>query len=74
MLYSLGVATPVLYDDADDHSHYFKFNINYINFYNLIRLEENSSPFKQIYMNAYGLLRGTTDAHGNAHFNMIDRP
>jgi hypothetical protein len=73
VLYSLGVATPVLYDDAEDHSHYFKFNINYINFYNLIRLEENSSPFKQIYMNAYGLLRGTTDAHGNAHFNMIDR-
>ena len=72
-LYSLWVLSPVLFDDADDHNHYFKFNINYINFYNLIRLEENNSPFKQIYMNAYGLLRSTTDAHGNAHFNMIDR-
>jgi hypothetical protein len=73
VLYSLWVPSPILFDNADDHSHYFKFNINYINLFNLIRLEENSSPFKSIYMNAYGLLRGTTERHGNAHFNMIDR-
>ena len=73
VLYSLGVISPILFDDADDHNHYFKFNVNYINLYNLIRLEENSSPFKQLYMNAYGLLRSTTAGHGNAHFNMIDR-
>jgi len=73
VLYSLGVISPILFDDADDHNHYFKFNVNYINIYNLIRLEENSSPFKQLYMNAYGLLRSTTAGHGNAHFNMIDR-
>ena len=73
VLYSLGVISPILFDDADDHNHYFKFNVNYINLYNLIRLEENSSPFKQLYSNAYGLLRSTTAGHGNAHFNMIDR-
>lgn len=70
---SLGVISPILFDDADDHAHYFKFNLNYINLYNLIRLEENSSPFKQLYLNAYGLLRSTTASHGNAQFNMIDR-
>jgi hypothetical protein len=67
------VGAPILVDNADDHLHYFKFNVNYINLFNLIRLEENSSLFKQSYMNAYGLLRSTTAGHGNAHFNMIDR-
>jgi hypothetical protein len=71
--YSFWVFSPILFDNADDHNHYFKFNINYINFYNLVRLEENSSPFKGIYMNAYRLLRGATETHGNAHFNLIDR-
>jgi hypothetical protein len=73
VLYSVWVPSPILFDDAEDHDHYFKFNINYINLFNLIRLEENSSAFKQIYMNAYGFLRSTTERHGNAHFNMIDR-
>jgi hypothetical protein len=72
-LYSSWVIIPIYFDNADDHNHYFKFNVNYINLYNLIRLEENSSPYKQQYMNAYGLLRSTTQHHGNAHFNMIDR-
>jgi hypothetical protein len=71
-IYSSLVAAPIYFDDLDDHNHYFKFNVNYINLYNLMRLEENSSPYKQQYMNAYGLLRGTTQQHGNAHFNMVD--
>jgi hypothetical protein len=73
ILNGLFVGSPILFDDADDHSHYFKFNLNYINFYNLIRLEENNSAFKSVYMSAYSLLRSTTAGHGNAHFNMIDR-
>ena len=72
-LYSSWVIIPIYFDNADDHNHYFKFNVNYINLYNLIRLEENSSPYKQQYVNAYGLLRSTTEHHGNAHFNMMDR-
>jgi hypothetical protein len=73
ILNGLFVGSPILFDDADDHNHYFKFNLNYINLYNLIRLEENNSAFKSVYMSAYGLLRSTTASHGNAHFNLIDR-
>jgi hypothetical protein len=66
------VSVPIAYDNADDHNHYFKFNLNYINLFNLIRLEDDSS-YKQQYMNAYSALRATTGHHGNAQFNMIDR-
>ena len=71
--YAFSVIFPITFDNIDDHNHYFKFNLNYINLYNLIRLEEETSPFKQTYMDAYGALRGRTQTHGNAHFNMVDR-
>jgi hypothetical protein len=64
---------PIAYDNLDDHNHYFKFNLNYINLYNLIRLEENGSPYKQTYLDAYSALRRRTQTHGNAQFNMVDR-
>jgi hypothetical protein len=51
---------------------YYKFNLDTINLYTLIRFE-HSSFFHDRYMDAYNLLRRTTDDHGNAHFNMIDR-
>jgi hypothetical protein len=63
---------PVSLDDIDDHNHYFKFNINYINLYDLVRLEENGLA-RQLYVAAYNELRRTTEWHGNAHFNMLDR-
>jgi len=72
-VYAGFVAVPIFFDNLDDHGHYFKFNLNYINLYDLIRLEENNSPYKAVYMNAYDMLRGRTQSHGNAHFNMIDR-
>jgi hypothetical protein len=72
-IYAAFVITPIQYDDLDDHNHYFKFNINSINLYNLLRLEENSSLYKGTYMRAYDELRRTTDNHGNAFFNMLDR-
>ncbi len=72
-IYASTVAVPILFDNIDDHNHYFKFNLNHINLYNLIRLEEDSSPYKQLYMNAYDTLRATTGQHRNAHFNMVDR-
>jgi hypothetical protein len=71
--HSSSVVIPILYDNIDDHNHYFKFNLNYINLYDLIRLEEDSSPFKETYMNAYNAMRRRTEDHGNAHFNMVDR-
>ena len=72
-LYASSVITPILFDNIDDHNHYFKFNLNYINLYNLIRLEESDSPYKRLYLNAYDTLRRTTEHHGNAHFNLVDR-
>jgi hypothetical protein len=71
-VYATSVRLPILFDSIDDHNHYFKFNLNYINLHNLIRLEE-PGPYKQIYMNAYDALRSQTQQHGNAHFNMVDR-
>jgi hypothetical protein len=71
--YASSVSWPVTYDNIDNHNHYFKFNLNYINLYNLIRLEEDNSPFKQTYLDAYNALRRRTETHGNPHFNMVDR-
>jgi hypothetical protein len=65
------VGTGVLFDLLDDHTSYFKFNLDTINLYNLIRLEGNSF-YRSRYLNVYSVLRRTTDDHGNAHFNMID--
>jgi hypothetical protein len=66
------VGTAIYYDLLDDHSSYFKFNLDTINLYNLIRLEGNVI-FRSSYTQVYNVLRRTTDDHGNAHFNMIDR-
>jgi hypothetical protein len=60
------------YDLLNDHTSYFKFNLDTINLYNLIRLE-TSGFYRDRFMHAYEVLRRTTDDHGNAHFNMIDR-
>ena len=70
--YASSVIIPISYDLLDDHNSYFKFNLNTITLYNLIRLEDNSY-YRWLYMNAYNLMRRTTDDHGNSHFNMIDR-
>lgn len=61
---------PLGVDVLNDDS-YFKFNIDYVNLYNLIRLE--SSSFRGVYNQAYSILRGHTAGHLNAFFNMIDR-
>src|SRR5262245_1943491 len=66
------VSAPIAFDLLSDHKSYFKFNLNAINLYNLIRLEP-SGFYRDLYMTAYNLMRRTTDDHGNAHFNMIDR-
>lgn len=63
------VPAPIGVDTASDDS-YFKFNLDYINLYNLIRLEVSSA--KSIYQSAYSLLRGHTAPHQNAFFNIID--
>jgi len=69
LLLSPTVPVPIGVDVLDDSS-YFKFNLDYINFYNLVRLEGSSA--KTIYESAYGVLRDHTAPHQNAFFNIID--
>jgi len=57
--------------DVSSSSSYFKFNLDYISCYNLIRLE--SSDAKSIYQAAYDLLRSNTSGHQNAIFDLVDR-
>jgi hypothetical protein len=66
------LAGPIGFDVLDDHGSYSKFNLDTINLYNLIRLED-SSYYRWWYMKAYDILRRTTDDHGNAHFDLVDR-
>ena len=69
VLLSVTVPVPIEVDITSDDS-YFKFNLDYINLYNLIRLEASSA--KSIYQSAYRALRDHTAAHQNAFFNSID--
>jgi hypothetical protein len=64
------VIVPISFEVLDNNS-YFKFNLDSINLFNLIRLE--SSSFSGIYRQAYDVLRRHTDDQKNAFFNMIDR-
>ncbi len=65
------VMAPVAVDVSDPYGSYFKFNLDTITLYNLLRLENN--PTRRVtYQKAYDTLRNTTDDHQNAFFNMID--
>ena len=72
ILYSHFTSAGIALDVLNDHDSYFKFNLDTINLFHLIRTEGNST-YRGRYLDAYTLLRRTTDDHGNAHFNMIDR-
>jgi uncharacterized protein (TIGR03437 family) len=69
-LLAASVVTPIAVD-VQGNSSYFKFNLDYINFFNLIRLEKNPL-YAAVYSGAYQILRGNTASHQNASFNMID--
>jgi hypothetical protein len=66
------VNLPIAVECQDPHGSYFKFNLDHINLYNLIRLEEPGVP-RTSYLNAFATLRGCTGSHENAHFNMMER-
>jgi hypothetical protein len=70
--YGLEVLVPIGIESLDDYGSYYKFNLDEINLYNLIRLEDTKRNRKR-YMRAYRILRGTIANHLNAHFNVIDR-
>ena len=64
---SVTVSAPILVEVQSDDS-YFKFNLDYINLYNLVRLDSGNGSYKT----AYGILRDHTAKHQNAFFNTID--
>jgi len=70
VLLAPAVLAPIAVDVASDDS-YFKFNLDYISFYNLIRLESSSAS--SIYQAAYAVLRNYTGGDQNAFFDIIDR-
>jgi uncharacterized protein (TIGR03437 family) len=70
ILLSPSVALPITVDIASNSS-YFKFNLDYISFYNLVRLE--SSSIASLYQAAYGELSGATLNQQNAIFDIVDR-
>jgi uncharacterized protein (TIGR03437 family) len=57
----------VQYDVLSNDS-YFKFNLDYMSFYNLLRLQNNSQN-----LGAYQIVRNYTASHQNAFFDVIDR-
>ncbi|HUQ91825.1 MAG TPA: hypothetical protein VM120_09095 [Bryobacteraceae bacterium] len=69
VLLANAMIAPLAVDVAGDES-YFKFNLDYINLYSLIRLE--SSSFSGVYEKGYDILRNHTSGHQNAFFNVID--
>jgi uncharacterized protein (TIGR03437 family) len=53
--------------DVQSNSSYFKFNLDYMSFYNLVRLQNNSDN-----QAAYQIVRAYTASHQNAFFDIVD--
>jgi hypothetical protein len=69
---AFGVPAPILVELLDPRGSYFKFNLDEITLYNLLRMD-NGSSYRDFYLKAYNSLRATVDDHQNGFFNMIDR-
>jgi uncharacterized protein (TIGR03437 family) len=54
--------------DVSSNSSYFKFDLDFMTFYNLVRLGNDSS-----YLKAYQIVRNHTASHQNAFFDIVDR-
>ncbi len=67
------VVAPIRAECSDTYGSYYKFNLDYATFFDLVRLEPAGSPYLTFYTTAYSQLRQCTAKHQNAHFNMIDR-
>ncbi len=70
VLLAVPIGTPIAVDTVNDDN-YFKFNLDYINFYNLVRLNPNQGSTAS--RSAYNALRSHTASHLNAFFDVIDR-
>ena len=70
--FALAVTVPApIAVEVTDNSSYFKFNLDAINLYDLVRLD--NSPYHSFYTAAYALLWNHVSSQQNAFFNMIDR-
>ena len=69
---AVGINAPVQLESLNDHDSYFKFNLDAISIYNLLRLEEES-PRRSDYIVMYRTFHSAIANHGNAFFNVIDR-
>ena len=67
------VIAPIRGECQDTYGSYFKFNLDYITFFNLVRLEPPGSPNLTFYNTAYMQLRQCTAKHQNAP-RQIDEP
>jgi hypothetical protein len=54
--------------DAQSNDSYYKFNLDYMSFYHLVRLQDNSDN-----RGAYDVVRSYTALHQNAFFDIVDR-
>jgi uncharacterized protein (TIGR03437 family) len=54
--------------DVTSNSSYFKFNLDFMTFYNLVRIQDNGDN-----RGAYQIARNYTASHQNAFFDMVDR-
>jgi uncharacterized protein (TIGR03437 family) len=66
-LLSLPIDVSVTFD-VQSISSYFKFNLDYMTFYNLIRIQDDGDN-----RGAYQIVRDYTASHQNAFFDIIDR-
>ena len=69
---AIGIGLPISLEAFDEHESYFKFNLDAIALYSLLRLEEES-PRRSDYIATYRTFRSIIADHGNAFFNVIDR-
>ena len=69
---AFAIGAPISLEGRDDHGSYYKFNLDAIALYSLLRLEEES-PRRGDYIATYRTFRSIVSSHGNAFFNVIDR-
>ena len=69
---AIGIGLPISLEAFDEHGSYFKFNLDAIALYSLLRLEEESAR-RGDYIATYRTFRSIIADHGNAFFNVIDR-
>lgn len=69
---AFGIGAAVALESLEPHDSYFKFNLDAIGIYTLLRLEEES-PRRGDYIALYRSFRAIVVNHGNAFFNVIDR-